>query len=263
MLKKLLKYDLENVFKVLIVFYILALFFGVLTRVFLNIKDSFILSVIGQICSAITIAMIINILMNNFIRMWVRFKNNLYGDESYLTHTLPVEKRTLYVAKVLTAIISIFVSVLVIGLTLFVAYYSKENMETLKNVLLPIASIYESTIVKILFAFLFIFFLEILNVLQSGYTGIILGHRMNHNKTGFSILFGFGSYMAIQVLVVIFLLIVALFNKDVMNLFITNDVICVDVVKLILYMATFIYMFTFTLGYLVNVKLFQKGVNID
>ena len=37
MLKKLLKYDLKNIFKFLMIFYILALFFGILTRIFLNI----------------------------------------------------------------------------------------------------------------------------------------------------------------------------------------------------------------------------------
>ena len=39
MLKKLLKYDLESVYRVLIVFYALSLFFAVLTRVFLSIEN--------------------------------------------------------------------------------------------------------------------------------------------------------------------------------------------------------------------------------
>ena len=90
MLKKLLKYDLKDVYKILIIFYALSLFFDVLTRMFLNIDNSFILQVIGKICSGTTIAMIFNILINNLMRLWVRFKNNFYGDESYLTHTLPV-----------------------------------------------------------------------------------------------------------------------------------------------------------------------------
>ena len=164
MLKKLLKYDLESIFKFIVIFYSLSLFFGVLTRIFLNINGSFIMNIIGQISSGATISMMVSILINNLMRLWVRFKNNFYGDESYLTHTLPVEKKTLYLSKILTAIITLFTSILVITLTLFIAYYSKENIEILKKILLPIATTYGSTIIKILLAFIVVLFLEFANI---------------------------------------------------------------------------------------------------
>ena len=56
MLRKLLKYDLKNLFKFLSIFYILTLFFGILTRVFLGFENSFILLVIGKICNGVMIA---------------------------------------------------------------------------------------------------------------------------------------------------------------------------------------------------------------
>ncbi len=263
MLKKLLRYDLENVFKVLIIFYVLALFFGVLTRIFLNIENSFIMNLIGQICSGSAISMIVSILINNLMRLWVRFKNNFYGDESYLTHTLPVEKKTLYLSKVLAAIITLFTSVLIIGLTLFIAYYSKANILTLKNILLPIANAYGSTIIKLLLALLFVFFIEFANMLQSGYTGMILGHKMNNTKIGFSVLFGFGAYIITQIFAVLMLFLTALFNKDIMNLFFTNEIINTEMIKIIIYLAIIIYIITFIVGYIVNLKMFQKGVNVD
>ena len=123
MLKKLLKYDLKNMFKFLVIFYVIALFFAILTRIFLNIENSLVMKIIGQVCSGVTISMIFNILINNLMRSWIRFKQNLYGDESYLTHTLPIEKKTLYLSKIITAIITMFVSIVVIGLTLFIAYF--------------------------------------------------------------------------------------------------------------------------------------------
>lgn len=263
MLKKLLRYDLENVFKILVVFYSLAIFFGVLTRVFLNIEDSFILKIIGQVCSGTTIAMIVNILINNIMRLWVRFKSNFYGDESYLTHTLPVEKKTLYLSKSLASVITLFTSFLVIVLTLFVAYYSKENIEILKNILLPIANAYGSTIIKILIAFLFIFFLQLANAIQSGYTGIILGHRQNSAKLSFSVLIGFMSYIGTQIVAVIMLFGMALFNKNFMNLFFTNEIVNVDTIKTIIYFGITIYTIILLGCYFVNSKLFEKGVNVD
>lgn len=263
MLKKLLKYDLKSIFKFLIIFYSLALFFGILTRMFLSIENSFIMNIIGQICSGVAISMLFNILINNLMRLWIRFKQNLYGDESYLTHTLPIEKKTLYLSKVITAIITLFTSVVVIGLTIFIAYYSKENLEMLKNMLLPIANTYGSTIIKILLAFLFIFFLEFANALQSGFTGIILGHKMNNAKTGYSVLFGFGAYMVIQIFALLMIFVMALFNRDVMNLFITNEIVNMNMVKVIIYLAITIYTITLLAGYFINLKLFKKGVNVD
>jgi len=263
MLKKLLKYDLKNIFKFLVIFYSLALFFAVLTRIFLSIENSFIMNIIGQVCSAITISMMFSILINNLMRLWVKFKQNLYGDESYLTHTLPIEKKTIYLSKVIVAIITLFVSVAVIGLTIFIAYYSKENLELLKDLLLIVSNAYGGTIIKIVIAFLFIFFLEFINVLQSGFTGIILGHKMNNAKVGYSVLFGFGTYMVIQVFALITLFITALFNQDLMNLFITNEILNIEMIWVIIYLAIIIYLITFVVGYFVNLKLFKKGVNID
>lgn len=264
MLKKLLKHDLTNIFKFLGIFYSLAILFSILTRIFLSINNSFIFGIIGQICSITTIIMLINILINNLMRLWLRFKNNFYGDESYLTHTLPVTKKTLCLSKMLTAIITLFISICVIGITLMIAYYSKENIETIKNIILPVANIYNSTITKILLAFLFIFFLEFSNILQSGYTGIILGHKMNHHlKIIFSILYGFAAYTIIQILGLLTIFIVALFNQDLMNLFFTNEIMNIDIIKLILYLAMIIYTLTLIVGYIINLNLFKKGVNVD
>jgi len=263
MLKKLLKYDLQNVYKVLIVFYGLSLFFAILTRIFFNIENSFIMDIIGKICSGTTIAMIFNILINNLMRLWVRFRNNFYGDESYLTHTLPIDKQTLYLSKTLTSIITLFSSVLVICVTLFIAYYSKENIEIIKNLLLPLATVYESTVITIILAFIFVCFLEITNMLQSGYVGIVLGHKKNNNKMVFSILFGFGTYLLTQIFIVLVVFVVALFNPDLMNLFYTMEALNVSTIKLCIYLAIAIYTLNIFILYFINSKLFSKGVNVD
>ena len=263
MLKKLLKYDLKNIFKFLIIFYILAVFFGILTRIFLNIENSLVMNIIGEVCRGASISMMFSILINNLMRMWVRFKENLYGDESYLTHTLPIEKKTLYLSKAITAIITLFVSVIVIGLTLFIIYYSKENLEIIKNVLFSLADAYNSSIIKILLAVLLVFFLEFANILQAGYTGIILGHKKTNLKGGYSVLFGFIVYIITQIFVLLIIFIVGIFNKDIMNLFVTKTIINIDMIKLAIYMSFSIYTLALFIGYFVNVKLFKNGVNVD
>ena len=263
MLGKLLKYDLKWTYKVLVVFYILSVFFSILTRILFSIENSFILHIVAQICNGITISMFINILINNIMRLWARFVANTYKDESYLTHTLPVKKQTIYTSRFLSALITLFTSVVVIAVSMFIAYYSKENLQMIKTLLMPVAEMYDSTIINLLLVIVFVLFLEIFFVLQIGYTGIILGHRKNNWKIAFSILYGFICYMITQVLILLILFIIGLFNKDIMNSFITNEVVSVDVIKNIMYIAIGIYSIWNIVYYFINVKLLKKGINVD
>ena len=263
MLKKLLKYDLKNILKFLSIFYTLGILFAVLTRIFFNVDNSLVANIIGEICSGVTIAMIFNILINNLMRCWVRFRQSLYGDESYLTHTLPVSKKTLYLSKFLLALITMFISVFVIAVILFIAYYSKENILTLKNIILPIAEIYGSTILGFIIVIFLIFFLEMLNLLQSGYTGLIVGHKMNNNKISFSILYSFVAYTLTQLFVLLVIFLFALINKDIMNLFITNVMININILKVVVLVGIIVYTISIIVYYFINYKLLKKGVNVD
>ena len=263
MLKKLLKYDLEYIFRGIVIFYLLGLFFSVLTRIFLGVDNSLIFNIIGKICSGVTISMIFNILINNLMRLWARFRNNFYGDESYLTHTLPIRKQELYLSKFIMMIGSLFVSVLMIGLVLFIAYYSKENIVVLKQILLPLASIYDSTVVVLILVFLFIFFLEIANLIQTGYMGIILGNRMNKHKIVMSIIYAFIIYMGMQVVNLLVLFVYGLFNDNIMGLFTTMNFQNISVIRTIVWLSIIIYTGMLLIMYFINVKLFNKGVNVD
>lgn len=263
MLNKLLKYDLKWTYKVLIVFYILSIIFALLTRLLFSIENSFVLNVVAQICSGITISMFASVLINNIMRLWARFVMNTYKDESYLTHTLPVKKQTIYTSRFLAAFVTMFTSILVIAFSIFIAYYSKENLQIVKTLLTPVAQMYDSTALKLLLVVVFVVFLEMLFTLQIGYTGIILGHRKNSGKIAFSILFGFICYMITQGLILLGLFAIGLFNKDIMNMFITNEIVSVDIIKNIMYLAIGIYTICIIIYYYVNIKLFEKGVNVD
>ncbi len=263
MLKKLMKYDLANIFKFLCIFYSLAAVFSILARLTADLGDSLMLTVISEICVGAAISMMCSTLINNLMRMWVRFKYNLYGDESYLSHTLPVTKSTHYLSKILTTVITLFTSFVVVGTMLFIMYYSKENIQMIKGLLTPLATLYDSSVVAILIVFIFILFIEFINVLQCGFTGIILGHRMNNAKVGFSVLYGFISFFVTQIAVLAIVFIIALFNKDFMSLFNNSSAISIDVIKSVLLVAILSYTFINIALCFINIKLFKKGVNVD
>ena len=263
MLKKLLKYDLKNINKALIIFYLLSIFFAITTRILFNIDNSFIINIFAQISSSITISMIFNILINNIMRIWSRFRNNIYKDESYLTHTLPVTKQKIYLSKFLAIVITLFTSFLVILVTLFIAYYSKENLALIKNILLPITNIYNSSIIKILLIIYFVLFIEVTLLLQIGYSGLILGHKHNKNKLLYSIAYSFIIYIISQSINLLVIFIYGIFNTDFMNLFTTNTIPSYEILKIVLYLSIFLYISLNIIIYFVNIKLLKKGVNID
>lgn len=263
MLRKLLKYDIKSILKVLVIFYSLSVFFAIFTRVFLNIQNSIVMNIIGEICQGAMFSMMISGVVNNLMRMWVRFKQNLYGDESYLTHTLPVTKTEIYLSKIICSAITLTISVAVVALDLFIAYYSKANMNALKNLVSTIADSYEVSIGFLIFLFVFVILLQIANALQCGFTGMILGHRKNNAKTGFSVFFGFVTYLISQMVIVLLVFSVAIFNKDFMNLFVTNEMVSISVLKTALYLTIIGYALVSVLLCFVNIKLFKKGVNVD
>lgn len=263
MLVKLLKYDIKRTYKAFLIFYTLTIVFAALTRLFFSFEESVIINIIGQICTGATISMICNILINNLMRLWVSFKNNLYGDESYLTHTLPVKKSSIYLSKFISSVIIMVASFAVITVALFIAYYSKENMEMLKALFTPIAQGLDCNIIVVVLVVILILFIEFLNGLQTGYTGIILAHKLNNAKSGFSVLFGFAAYSASQCAVLLLTFIAAIFNSDLMAMFTSNVTPSFDTVKLMSIISIVAYSVTIVITAFVNSALLKKGVNVD
>ena len=263
MLSKLIKYEAKPMFKFLGFFYSLALFFAILTRIFLNIENSFFMNILGQISSGATIAFIVNIIINNLMRFWVRFTQNMYGDESYLTHTLPVKRKAHYLSKTLTAILTLFCSIIVIAITLFVAYYSKENIEFIKSMLFPVSKIFDISIGGLITLVMLLLFLEFFSVLQCGFCGIILGHRLENNKISFSVLFGFLVYIISQGLVVVSILVASPFNSNIKDIIFKADAITPEGLKIMVIFAVIVYSVVSILEYIINQKLLCKGVNVE
>ena len=75
-----------------------------------------------------------------------------------------------------------------------------------------------STIFFITMAIIIIF-LEIFNAIQCGFLGIILGNKMNNGKIGYSVLFGFITYLVSQSMILGLVFVYGLFDSSVMELF--------------------------------------------
>jgi len=263
MLGKLLKYDLKWVYKLVIIFYILAFVFSGIGRILAEVQNSMLLDIVSKISIGIGISMAISALINCLMRLWGGFVNNVYKDESYLTHTLPVEKKTIFASKVIAGIISVFTTTLVAIGCAFICYYSEANMEALKGLLEIAATTYNTTVLNFLLVVSILIFVEMLFILLIGFTGIIIGHRSNKSKLVKSIVYSFVLYSIFQVVTLVVILIYGVFDPAVMNLIKTTEQIDITSMKSLMYTATVAYSIYVFIIYTIGNKQLNKGVNVE
>jgi len=264
MLNKLLKYDLKYMIKNMTVFYVLAIFFSITTRILFNIEQSVIINIIGQISVGCMFAMIANILINTTMRSWIRFRDSLYKDEAYLTHTLPVTKNELYNSKFIQTLIFFFVGFIVVLISLFIAYYSKDNWLALTDYIKTITTGLNMRSSFFIIMFITLIFLEVFNAIQCGFYGMILGHKKNNGKLGYSILFGFIIYLLAQTLVLILMFVYGLFDSSIMGLFKTTTInIDINAFKILAIVTSLLYLVIIFIMSILCKKELNKGVNIE
>jgi hypothetical protein len=264
MLNKLLKYDLKYMIKNMFIFYILAIFFAITTRILFNIDQSVMIKIIGQISVGCMISMVASIIINVMMRSWVRFRDSLYKDESYLTHTLPVTKNQLYNSKFILTLIFYFVSFIIVLLSLFITYYSKDNWIAITNYIKTITTGLNMSTLFFISMAIIIIFLEIFNAIQCGFFGIILGHKKDTGKIGYSVLFGFIIYLIAQMIILSLVYVYGLFDPTVMELFKTGTInIDVNSFKSLAIVSSLLYLVIIFIMSILCKKALNKGVNID
>lgn len=261
MLGKLIKYDLKWINKSLSVFFIISLILSVITRIVGLFDSSFIGNILYSILKGIcTTGCIAAIIINAVIRIWVRLGLNFYNDESYLTHTLPVSKSTLYDSKIISGIITMLISLVVIGISLLIVYLDGDMINKIKD-------IFSSGSIALIFInILIIIILEVMYLALCGIVGIIIGHRFNNGKKVKSILIGLGLYFLLQTIMLGIIFGISLLNNDISMLFsntMSPDIKFEGAVKLLIIIVNIIYL-VFNCGlYFVGKMLFKKGVNVE
>lgn len=214
MLKKLLKYDLKSIYKVLLLLYSLTIICAIGSKIFyFNNESLIILNIINIVFKILTFSTIAIILVYNMIKLWSHFKNSVYGDESYLIHTLPITKNDIYLSKILAALITVtasmvvsFIALLIIyGIPQRISYQSfnvvidsseitqEQQMESIQesieeNQELALQGYKESIVIYCMNFLIILLFL--IWVALTGYFAIIIGNISNKNIRTESIILG-------------------------------------------------------------------------
>lgn len=123
MLGKVLKYDLKSLIKNLIPLYVVLFGLGLMIRI-LGLFDN--VSVIAIVCGLMIVALVLvsffSVVLTGIFSVKY-YLENLFKDQAYLTHTLPVKKGTLLLSKVFSSLITIVITLVCVIISLLIAFY--------------------------------------------------------------------------------------------------------------------------------------------
>lgn len=132
MLGKLMKYDMKIQMKLLGILYLVVGLFAGVSAIFEVIDRNFsdsrkVIHTINILTGGLAVLAVIVMLVGSYIYMILRFRKNLFKDEGYLMHTLPVKAWQLYLSKWISATLGFAISVLAAAVALCLAYLHIPN----------------------------------------------------------------------------------------------------------------------------------------
>ena len=125
MLGKLLKKDLSRNMRWLWILFVATLGVALVGRICKELGTNIVLfKILGIIFDSVFYALLVNVILQPFLRNFLNFTTSLYKDECYLTHTLPVTKTQIINSKFLTAIIEIVLGFVVLVASLLIMFFT-------------------------------------------------------------------------------------------------------------------------------------------
>lgn len=264
MLKKLLKYDLKWCLKVVTIYLSICLVFSIIGRLIDLCPDSIFFKILGGVCKGAALSFGITGLVNAIIRSWVRMTNNMYKDESYLTHTIPVSINKIYLSKIISTFMILIICIITIIMSLVIMYLNDSTIEMLKTSLNIISNNLNVSIAVFVILLTLLLITEMILITFCGFFGIIYGFSFNNKKAMFALLFGFGSYIAFSTISIILMMIFSIFNQDLFDImFKGSEMVNYNLFKSLILIVTILYTLYSGIVYYISNKKLSKGINID
>lgn len=262
MFAKLLKYDFKRNIKFFLIMYALIIGFAAVGRICAEVEGTTFVFVLGEICSGALWAVMANMLINNILRIWADFRRGVYGDESYLNHTLPVKTSLLFLSKFTVAVIILILNIGFSALALLINRGGTEIVEILHNFLSDFSVMLGFSESGIIWAFVGIIFIEMLTMIAVGFLAYILGYRKNNNKRSWSAAYIALFYLAVQAFIVVLLVVAGLFNNEIFEIFISNNASLTLVAPTII-ICLVGYFVAVPVLMLLSMKALNRGVDVE
>lgn len=263
MFKKLLKYDLRYVYKILGIYYILAPLCIIIGNLLNPFSEHNLIKFISEFCRSAGLGLSIGLIINAVTRTWLRFHTNLYKDEAYLTHTLPVKRSTMFTSKFVSSLIILACSLIIciINILLFMAPYSSIDYSLIFS-LEPIPGTHIIAPFAILLV-LYQIFAQSALILNCGFTGILAGHRFNNHRPVLAVLIGASTYLIFTLIILGLGLLAGLINPDFYDIVFLGHINNPDPFIAFIGLASIIYTACVAITFFINQRILARGVDAD
>lgn len=260
MLGKVLKYDLKALCRYLIPLYAVLFGLGIMIRL-LGFFDN--VSIIAIICGLMIVALVVlsclSFVLNGIFSVKY-YLENLFKDEGYLTHTLPVKKGTLLFSKVLASLVTFSMTALVLIISLIVAFYQKGLFVDVVKVLN--LSIYGMSVYEFLLFMIVYGVIGYVATILMVYAAIAIGYSRSSNKLVSSVVWGLIFYFVMEFLYLGLLGIIMIINPT----FISNLDNSVFMMKDLIAFFSIFMVFTALIGgvyYYISYRFMDKKLNLE
>ncbi len=260
MLGKVLKYDLKALCRYLIPLYVVLLGLSMMIR-FLGFFDN--ISVIAIICGLLIVALVMLFIFSFMLAgifLVKYYLENLFKEQGYLTHTLPVKKGTLLFSKVLASLVVFIVTALVLIVSLVIAFYQEGLFEeVMKGFNL---SIYGMKIYEFLLFMIVYGIIGYMTTILMVYASIAIGYSRSSNKLVSSVVCGLIFYFIMEFLYLGLLGIIMAINPSFTASLDNNTFMMKDLIS---FLSIFM-IFTALLGgvyYYISYRFMDKKLNLE
>lgn len=261
MLSKLLKNDLKKNMSWLWILFVSTIAIALITRGCKELAENIaFFKILGIFFDSIFYSLLVNTLLQPFLRGFLNFSKSLYGDESYLTHTLPVTKNQIINSKYLTSLIEMLLGFITVVISLLIMFESPTMFDTLKLLMSLIIS-GDFSIVLVLTLIVVLIIVEFLMFLSIIFFSIIIAYKSKEKRVLKTFLFTTAFAFASSTILSIAMIVVLLINK--VSLSSSTLVLSTTSFFSIILTGIIIYSAVIMLFYFLAKKEFNKGVNVD
>lgn len=217
MLGKLLKYDLKSMGKSLLPLYIGLIGMAVILRLLsLGAEQLAVLDIIYNFMMIFFILLEIGAIFYTFFVAIKRYYKNLYSDEEYLTHTLPVTKGNILVSKVITPLLYFILTIIIMLLSIMICFDTKELWNIIVFGVEGLATGFGVSEITICIWSSLFAIISYLSYILLVYAGIGMGQSHSNNKILFSVIYTIALYYITQIIAVVALGLLFLISPDIM-----------------------------------------------
>ena len=261
MLGKLLKKDLNRNMRWMWILFVSTILVAGITRGFKELGESIMFfKILGIFFDSVFYSLVVNVIIQPFLRNFLNFTKSFYGDESYLTHTLPATKTQLITSKFLTAIIEITLGFACLVTSLLIMFYTPTMFDKL-GIFISIMFGSKLSVALVLTLFIVMVVVEFLMFISLIYFSIVIAYRSKERRVLKTFLLTLlMSLASITILSVVMMVVLAINGVKLTSATLTlsssvfTDVMITGIV---------VYSLIGMLFYFITRRAFNKGVNVD